>query len=646
MIEGMRLATVGLAQSGSDIGQTAFRVGLVVILAIAIYIRWLFFIAYGGLEPDYGTWAAAHYFGGVSSAYITGAQRIVDFVLQRASAQFPFSGSDPYPPGYPMLIAAIRLGGLESIQTVRIVQFTLESFAIFPLAYLLARMGTYRFVILFAALCYAAAPWIARGSTFIMAEALLTALVVCVLALLVWASEKPSPRRWIGLGLFSSVLPMFRPDTILLAGPLLVWALLVERPGHKIRSGLLVVLAFATFPLMWGLVNLVIGGRFVITSNAAWYNLWAGLGAFPNPFGFYTNDFRAQQELRAVGLGWNTPETEAYWRTKYIQAWAEHPDYVLNAIFWRIQKIAFDFEHIRGLAQWNQTLSIVGPVTLTAASVVLFFKRKKNYILIIWAPLVYAILSLGFVYVEPRYVRYVIVSYLLGATIVVNEAVRWSISFAVSKGLRERSMARVATGAAAIACAFVPIVTVANLAPEANAARNIAAVKALPAPAQTAPSPSAEQVPIQWTLGQNGVVVERIAPDTVRLRTAGGAGSYQMYARLPTLGAQGMRFDLEFTDVAGAFAVGAITADASRWIRTMPIANQPGIQSLEIGTNESEILLMVIHTNAEGRAEAIVRLVGVSRVRLCPPEHALPFSAIVTTLFPVLLRPCSLADAG
>lgn len=641
----MRLATVGPAQPGYDIDRTAFRVGLVIILAIAVYIRWLFFLSHGGLDFSYQTWATAHYFGGVSSGYTGLAQRIVDYVLQHGSAQFPFTAAAPQPPGYAIFIAAIILGGAESLQTVRVVQFTMEAFAILPLAYILAKVGTYRFIILFVALCYAVTPSLARGSTLLMAEALLPALVVCVLALLVWASEKPSPRRWIGLGLFSSVLPMFRPDTILLAGPLLVWALLVEQKGRRIRSGLLVVLTFAVFPVMWGLMNLAIGGRFVITSNAGWYNLWAGLGIFPNSHGFYTSDFRAQQELHAAGLGWNTPETEAYWRAKYIQAWAEHPDYILKAIAWRMKQIAVDFEHFVGWTLWNEWMPIAGPASLAAASAILFFRKKAFYVLIISAPLVYAVLSLGFVYVEPRYVRYVIVSYILGTAIVVNQAVRLIITFVAPKGLREQIWGRAAAGTVAVVSAFVAVVTVAKLAPEANAARSIAAVKAPPASGQAVPGPAAEQIPIQWSAAQNGVVVERISPDTVRLRTEGQAGSYQMYARIPTLGAQGMRFDLEFSVVEGSFVVGAITGNGRRWIRTVPIANRPGIQSLEIGTDETEIMLMIFHTNTEGQAEAVVRSLGIARVRLCPPVQAFPLPAIVTTLFPVLLRPCSLAGA-
>jgi hypothetical protein len=155
----------------------------------------------------------------------------------------------------------------------------LDAAAICPLAYIAAHLTRSRFLAVFAASIYAVAPWWAHGASYLLGESLLPALVICVLAGMVWARNHPqSLLGWATLGLLSAILPFFRSEMVLLVAPLTLWALMVGPPERRVFSATIIGLAFGTPIMAWCLRNYLIHDQFGLVPPAAWYAMWAGLG--------------------------------------------------------------------------------------------------------------------------------------------------------------------------------------------------------------------------------------------------------------------------------------------------------------------------------------------------------------------------------
>src|SRR5262245_19653239 len=302
------------------------RILLVAIFLEGVHIRYLYLLIWGGAEPDYLVWANANYFGGLSSIYMTTARNLL-------AGNWASIGSI-YPPGYPFFLALVD-GISGNILNARLVQGVIDSAAVFPLFQLLIRLGVSRPLGLLASLFYAVAPWWAVTSTFLLAEALFPAMVIGVLWGMIRCRDGRGLMPRFILGILSGVLPLFRPDMVLLVAPLAVWALISWRRRRGSAAALLVV-GFLTFPLAWATFNWIGQDEFLLTSRSQWYAFWSGLGQISNDFGYYASDARAGLELHDKGIVHHTPEAEAYWRARYLEAWRRHPEHVLATIFFRI----------------------------------------------------------------------------------------------------------------------------------------------------------------------------------------------------------------------------------------------------------------------------------------------------------------------
>jgi hypothetical protein len=132
------------------------------------------------------------------------------------------------------------------------------------------------------------------------------------------------------------------------------------------------------------------------------------------------NDGLANQLLKSKSLGWHSANAELYWKQEYLRAWAEHPRHVLQTILFRMNLISTKCEYEIGplLGMCDIVYCRFAWATL-AAIVWLLWKRRWPEAFLIAGPMVFALLSLGFVYVELRYVRYAGLSYLLGFPVLV-----------------------------------------------------------------------------------------------------------------------------------------------------------------------------------------------------------------------------------
>jgi hypothetical protein len=101
--------------------------------------------------------------------------------------------AEPHPwgylPGYPMFLAALYSIGIEDLYDVRVVQLMIDALAIVPLYYVLVRIGKSTYPALLGCLTYAISPWWGAGSTYLLAESLLPAIVISLLAAMTWVRE-------------------------------------------------------------------------------------------------------------------------------------------------------------------------------------------------------------------------------------------------------------------------------------------------------------------------------------------------------------------------------------------------------------------------------------------------------------------------
>jgi hypothetical protein len=395
----------------STLRKLALPVSMLGLFALAIYIRLNFLIIHGGLEEKQVDWAMHFYYGGLTSEYLRMRDAILAWRLE------PKLWS--YMPGYPAFLATLDLFGLKDLRAARFVQIVIDSAAIFPLTYVVRRLTRSAFLGVSAASVYAAAPWLAEGSGYLLAEALVPAFIICVLAgMTCMRDHKESIAGWATLGFLTATLPFFRSEMVLLFVPLVFWAAIVASPSRRMISAAVVGLTFAAPLIAWAFRNYFEYGQFLLTPPVGWYAMWAGLGQVANDFGYFVDDTRALHVLKDRGLNWHSVGAEGYWKSEYLNAWREHTNHVLQATLFRMKKILFepDFAHdpLPGMSgivyRWFMEATVV-------AIVWLLFKKRWTDAVLISGPMTFAVLSLGFVYVEARYVRYGGLSYFLGAPV-------------------------------------------------------------------------------------------------------------------------------------------------------------------------------------------------------------------------------------
>jgi len=145
--------------------------------------------------------------------------------------------------------------------------------------------------------------------------------------------------------------------------------------------------------------------------------MWEGLGELPNPYGYVTDDSAANHALMARGYAWSSLEADDYFRGEYLRAWRERPGFVIRTIAAREPRVLFESEHLQPLffGRARQLLDWGG---LGALCLVLWFRRHDATTWFILAvPPLYAMATIGLLHYEPRYVRYVQLSYMLAVTL-------------------------------------------------------------------------------------------------------------------------------------------------------------------------------------------------------------------------------------
>lgn len=379
----------------------------------ALYMRQQVIVAHGG-TGDYLAWAAANYVGGITPGYLSLADELL-------AGRYTFLG---YPPGYPAIIAALRLAGIDDLHAVRFVQAAIDSLGV-PLAYfLLRRAGLGVTLSLCAGTAYAAYPLFAAGSTMLLAEFISPVFMLAGLALAVALSDREvPPRAFLAAGGFLlGAGALVRPDMLFLPFVLAAW-MYFRRPGRRAAADLAIFVVASAVPVAaWGLHNRLQHGHWVFTSTAAGNALWEGLGEIPNEHGFVLDDAVAGRVVQEKGYAWLSVEADRYLRSEYLRAWRENPEFVARVIATRWKRIATESEgwllQAVPIVRLQQLFDLGGLVLVIGA--LALYPRSPVVVLIVALPIAYAMASIGLTHFEPRYTRYVHLSYLFAAFLIAG----------------------------------------------------------------------------------------------------------------------------------------------------------------------------------------------------------------------------------
>lgn len=398
---------------------------LALLVLFAYFIRYHFWLGFGGLEENYIAWAAQHYFGGLTPGYTSCAAAI---------AKWDFSGGAcrTYPAGYSLVILLGDFVGFSDLQSFRLFQMGLDSLGVILIFALCRNLGCNVLISLVAGFGYAVGATWAFGSTFVLAESVVPVLVVLVLFLMSEARERDKYPWWILVGFSAGFLAIIRTELSVLILPIAVFAAFASAPNQKARHALAAGAGFLAVWLSIATANLVLLDRFHIANSVIYYAFYSGLGQIDNAYGYVVSDVEAHLRLAAVGISYHSPESEEYWRDVYFNAWLEHPLFVLEGIWHRFTIIALKPEWL-ALGGWftHGTQTDVykgGFIVLMFVSVYLVVVRRYTDAMLVAGSLVVALGTLGLIYVEPRYVRYAAISYILATAVFAQIAANLVVS--------------------------------------------------------------------------------------------------------------------------------------------------------------------------------------------------------------------------
>jgi 4-amino-4-deoxy-L-arabinose transferase-like glycosyltransferase len=553
-----------------DLPNSAVFITLLTIVLGGLWIRLQYWVLYGGFSHDYVSWAMLNYFGGLSIWYI-------DMGAKLSHALFKELASN-YPPGYPAFIALVNFLGNTNPQSVRIVQLGIDSLACLLMYSCVRGMSGSRFASIVGAAIYALAPWWALGSTFILAEALIPATVLLILVLAIRARRKQRLRDWGCLGFLAALAATFRQELLPLLVAIVVWAILVSRPGERLRAVAASALCFAAPWCLIGLFNLHYHGQFRLTGQALYYALYSGLGQLPNSFGYQISDQLAAEELQKLGMSFHTKEAEEYWKHLYWQAWSEHPAYVVRTILERFRIVAFQtiYPYAGPFGAWSKNVG-VGLLFSVIGSIVLLVRRRYSDLLLVWAPLAVAMATLGFIYVEPRYVQYGLLTYVLGGAFVF-EAVLIVVVQLTNKVdfLGSRIMATVLLAALGGLVVWVTRHDLASLQAQARS-------EAVKASGIASALSESDFKPVEnW---KDGGAAAKLDSRGGVLRITSGEPGYQAVSRVETKGFDVLTYRYKLRAEQDSAFLGVLTGDGSQFLtqeKIMPGETAPRESTVEI----------------------------------------------------------------
>lgn len=572
---------------------------LLAFLPLGFWVRYQFFLLNGGLSESYIDWSLAHYFGGITIKYVQGADDILH--LRPWSITF-------YPPGYSLFIAIWQFFGINNLQTIRLVQAAIDCLTVFPIFYVLIRLGVRPIISLFAAGVYTVAPLWTFGSIMLLAEALSPPLMAWLIALIVFVSRRDKMLLWLVTGFLVAVSALIRPDLVLFICPLLLWAVFTAPAERRIHAVTMIIIGFCTLMFFWGAYHKINNGHWIFTSNAGNYALWCGLGQLPNDYGYFVNDDKAAKLLMQQGIEWHSAASEKYWRAAYQNAWREHPLYVLTTIIWRFSKIVFDHQSYLGIPDYfnliNNYCTQYGFWIFCLSIIVLILKKNFSTAYIISIPLIYAMGSLGLVYYESRYIRYVPLSYIFAAAILIN--LLYSEFVSLSPILKKRVVALGLAVFALIVIGNYASINLLALNEESTTVLVGNEIRLAVAEGRTKPITTLKN--LHWTKALPDVSFKAESDSLLRVTTSPGRSHYQLMAPIPVSNFSVMHVEYDVRVDDGGMALGLLLPDGSRFIDVKTLS-KPGdyVDSWDVPLkNLQSVTLVLLNSRSEDRQSRFV----------------------------------------
>lgn len=403
---------------------------LSLLFLLAVWFRFEVILIFGGQEQSYQAWSDKFYFGGIAYINIQGANLISNFDKWVALG---------YLPGYPFFLAILKWLGLESPELWRFPQAIFSSLAIFPVFYISKFLRASSFVAYIGVLLYALSPFLAFGATVVMAEALTVPLFLWIMALSIYTFQNQKLWSGIILGLVTGYCGTLRSDLILLMPFTLLLGWTLQERKQQILKIYAVVASAALIPIIISCTYRYLSiGQWTPNGQGGSYALVSGLGQFENPYGYYVSDKRAAQETENLGITWYSKEFDHYMRTKYKKALVEHPEHIFKSVVWRWMQMASTQHVIEGynaLKDFKLVYFLFKPwaiATVLFALSVLYYTHRQAVFLFLF-PTLYAYLTLGLVYWESRYVRYISLTFLFAWIVVLQLTLAYWISIIEKK---------------------------------------------------------------------------------------------------------------------------------------------------------------------------------------------------------------------
>lgn len=402
-------------------------VGWTTVLLAGLGLRAVYFWLTGG--TDYLTWMQrAPYYDAMTPAFVEWAQVI--------AAGKPYPALN-YPPGYALFLAIpffVGFDGDVAITVGRALQLLIDTSGAIAIALLISRLGMGRVTALLGAGLYLFWTEFAFGGVLMLTEWMAASWVAWMLYFLSVAMDTNRVAIWLGLGAWFGLGTLFRPELLVAAIVLLAVLAVYYRARLGWTRPLGLVLGAAIVVTPWGIYNKLQHEVWVFTSTSGGIALWDGLGEIENPYGMANSDIQTGRYLEEHGYSWGSSEGDAFLKREAVEFALAHPIYMAELILNRWRQIALATDTIAvGSNSLNAAYAQVDIddefylfLALSVVGAVIAWRRERKTLVLFCIPMIFAMLTVGLIHYEPRYVRYAHLSYILLTVMAVSALARIS----------------------------------------------------------------------------------------------------------------------------------------------------------------------------------------------------------------------------
>ena len=321
-------------------------------------------------------------------------------------------------PGYPLFISAIyMLFGIDNLSAVRIIQAVLSALMVFPVYFICARVFDQKIGII-AAIITCVYPGFIGYSGMILPQL----LIAFLLTVFMWLIIRPqfNVLSDVVLGLMAGYSALTRPELILFYLLILIIIPFAARPKClSVKRALLILVVMCSVISIWSVRNYALFGKFIPVSihsgDTLWISTWKeewlewqekepyiSLGKGKGPIEASEAYFRAGidniKDHPFIYLKMCTKRLYRLWLTGHSNAFSfmngSIKDYFIN------RQYAVFFIKLT-LLLFNVSITIIG--FLGIAKVYHILKDRRDLILLLVSPIIFAVVFHFFIYATPRY---------------------------------------------------------------------------------------------------------------------------------------------------------------------------------------------------------------------------------------------------